>query len=98
MELWDEYRADRTKTGRALIRGQAVPAGSYRLVVHACLFNGRGELLIQQRQTFKEGWPGLWDLTAGGAPCLGRTAAKPWSGNCGRNWACPSPCREPGPI
>ena len=57
-ESWDIYDASRKKTGRTKIRGTEFRPGEYHLVVHVCLFNGRGELLIQQRQTFKEGWPG----------------------------------------
>lgn len=38
----------------------------YRLVIHVCIFNSKGEMLIQQRQHWKKGWPNMWDLSVGG--------------------------------
>ena len=31
----------------------------------------KGEMLIQQRQSYKEGWPNLWDISVGGSAVLG---------------------------
>ena len=79
MELWDLYDRDRTPTGEVHQRGKPVPAGRYHLVVHVVIFNSRCEMLIQQRQPFKEGWPNLWDVTVGGSAVAGdtsRTAAQ----------------------
>ena len=79
MELWDLYDRDRTPTGEVHQRGKPIPAGRYHLVVHVVIFNSRGEMLIQQRQPFKEGWPNLWDVTVGGSAVAGdtsRTAAQ----------------------
>ena len=79
MELWDLYDRDRTPTGEVHQRGRPVPADRYHLVVHVVIFNSRGEMLIQQRQPFKEGWPNLWDVTVGGSAVAGdtsRTAAQ----------------------
>ena len=79
MELWDLYDRDRTPTGEVHQRGKPVPADRYHLVVHVVIFNSRGEMLIQQRQPFKEGWPNLWDVTVGGSAVAGdtsRTAAQ----------------------
>ena len=36
------------------------------LSVHVCVFNEKNEMLIQQRQALKSGWPFYWDLSAGG--------------------------------
>ncbi len=74
MELWDLYDKDRQKTGKLHERGKPVPAGYYRLVVHICVFNSRGELLIQRRHNEKSSWPGLWDLSAGGSSVAGDTS------------------------
>ena len=71
MELFDLYDAHRRRTGRTMVRGDAVPEGTYRLVVHICIFNSRGELLIQQRQSFKDGWPNMWDVSVGGSVTAG---------------------------
>ena len=79
MEFWDLYTADREKTGETMVRGEKQPAGTYRIVVHVCIFNGAGEMLIQQRQHFKKGWPGMWDISVGGSAIAGdtsRTAAQ----------------------
>lgn len=78
MELWDLYDIDRRKTGERHVRGERVPQGRYHMVVHVVVFNSRGEMLIQQRQPFKEGWPDMWDVTVGGSAVTGdnsRTAA-----------------------
>ena len=74
MELWDLYDQHRHLTGRTMDRGEAVPEGCWRLVVHICVFNSAGQLLIQQRQPFKKGWPNLWDVTVGGAVCVGENS------------------------
>ena len=74
MELWDLYTKDREKTGKTMVRGEKHPEGLYRLVVHVCIFNSRGEMLIQQRQLTKFGWPGLWDMTASGSVIAGESS------------------------
>ena len=79
MELWDLYDCDRHPTGEVHQRGLPMPKGRYHTVVHILIFNTKGELLIQQRQSYKEGWPNLWDLTVGGSAVAGdtsRTAAE----------------------
>ncbi len=79
MELLDLYTADREKTGRTMVRGEPTPAGFYRLVVHVCIFNPEGQVLIQQRQPFKKGWSNLWDISVGGSAVSGdssRSAAE----------------------
>lgn len=73
MELFDLYDETRRATGETMVRGTPTPEGRYRLVVHVCIFNSRGELLIQQRQPFKSTWGGMWDLTVGGGVVSGET-------------------------
>ena len=73
MELWDLYTKDRERLGETMERGAAHPAGKYRLVVHIAIFNSRGEMLIQQRQADKFGWPNLWDISASGSVIAGET-------------------------
>lgn len=74
MELWDLYDINRSKTNRTWVRGKELEPGDFHLVIHICVFNSNGEMLIQQRQSFKEGWPNLWDLTAGGSAITGDTS------------------------
>ena len=79
MELFDLYTEDRVKTGRTMVRGTQVPKGFCRLVVHVCIFDPEGRMLIQQRQPFKQGWSNYWDMTVGGCAVAGdtsRTAAE----------------------
>ena len=73
MERFDLYDSHRRFTGRTIARGKDVPDGLRRLVVHVCVFNAKGEMLIQQRQPFKEGWPNLWDVSVGGGVQAGET-------------------------
>lgn len=70
-EIWDVYDEERQKTGRTMVRGDAFREGEYHLVVHVCVMNARGEMLIQQRQPFKQGWSNMWDVTAGGSAVAG---------------------------
>ena len=79
MELWDVYDENRIKTGRTMVRGEPFKEGDHHLVVHVCVFSSEGKMLIQQRQSFKEGWSDMWDITAGGSAVAGdssRTAAE----------------------
>ena len=79
MELFDLYTAEREKTNRTMARGEPTPEGFYRLVVHVCIFDREGRMLIQQRQPFKKGWSNLWDVTVGGHAAAGdssRSAAE----------------------
>ncbi|MCH5192817.1 MAG: NUDIX domain-containing protein [Oscillospiraceae bacterium] len=79
MELWDIYDENRIKTGRTMMRGDPFKEGDYHLVVHICIFNSEGKMLIQQRQPFKKGWSNMWDVTVGGSAVSGdssRSAAE----------------------
>lgn len=67
-ELWDLYTKDRERAGRTHRRGDPMKDGEYHLAVHVCIFNSRNEMLIQQRQPFKEDWSNMWD--DGGRLCL----------------------------
>ena len=74
MEIMDLYDKDRQKTKETYVRGSAQPRGLYRLIVHVCIFNSHGDLLIQQRTQNKK-MPGLWDVTCGGAVSTNETSA-----------------------
>ena len=74
MELWDVYDMNRIKTGRTMFRGDPFEENDYHLVVHVGVFNSNGDMLVQQRQSFKEGWPNMWDITAGGSATKGDTS------------------------
>ena len=74
MEAWDLYTQDRVKTGQTMLRGDRVPEGLFHLQVHVCIFNSRGEMLIQQRQVTKRWYAGLWDYSVGGSAVAGDTS------------------------
>ena len=67
MAEWvDLYTYDRQPTGEIAERGQPLAEGRFRMVVHACLFNSAGQMLIQQRSATHVRWAGLWDVSMGG--------------------------------
>lgn len=74
MELWDVYDDERHLTGKTMVRGEPFLPGAYHLVVHVCFFNARGQMMIQQRQPFKHGWPDKWDITVGGSAVAGENS------------------------
>ena len=74
MELFDLYTKDRERTGDTIERGKELPANRYHLVVHICIFNSKGHMLIQQRQPFKAGWPDMWDVSVGGSAIAGESS------------------------
>lgn len=74
MELFDLYNPDRIPLGTTMIRGDVQPENSYRLVVHCCIFNSDGQMLIQRRQDFKEGYSGMWDISCGGSVIKGENS------------------------
>lgn len=51
MEFWDVYDINRNKTNRKALRGENLKSDDFHLVVHACIFNSNGDMLIQQRQS-----------------------------------------------
>ncbi|MBQ9008644.1 MAG: NUDIX domain-containing protein [Clostridia bacterium] len=74
MELLDLYTRDRVRTGKTMVRGEEVPEGYYRLVMHVCIFSPEGKMLIQQRQPWKRAWPNLWDVSVCGSAIAGDTS------------------------
>ena len=74
MEKWDVYTQNREKTNRTVERGCSLQQDEYRLAVHICIFNNKGQMLIQQRQPLKKKWSGMWDVTVGGCAVSGETS------------------------
>lgn len=71
MELFDLYTKDRLPMDKTICRGEPMPVGCYHIVIHVCIFNSSGEMLIQQRQPFKVGWADMWDVSCGGSAVSG---------------------------
>ena len=74
MELVDLYDENRLPLGRTAERGAPKGPGELRLVVHVCVFDRRGRLLIQQRARSKFIFPNLWDVSVGGGVDAGETS------------------------
>lgn len=66
MELLDIYDVHRRFTGRTVLRDAPIQKGDWLLIVHVCVFNQNGQILIQKRADSKDRYPGCWDLSAGG--------------------------------
>jgi isopentenyldiphosphate isomerase len=78
-EIIDLYNIDHEHTGLTAVRGEKLPEGTYRMVVHVCIFNSKGEMLIQKRADDIVRWPGMWDVSVGGGASTGdnsRSAAQ----------------------
>lgn len=65
-ELWDIYDENRVLTGRTHRRGELIPAGDHHLVVHVCVQDMDGRILLTQRSANK-GFPHKWEWTGGSA-------------------------------
>ncbi len=74
MEYFDIYDENRAMIGKTCPRSQKLSPGEHRVVVHLCIFNSKGELLIQQRQDSKGSWGGLWDISLGGGVQAGESS------------------------
>lgn len=74
MELVDLYDENRAPLGRTAERYAQKAPGEYRAVVHVCVFDRAGRLLIQQRTAEKRLWPGQWDVSVGGGVDAGETS------------------------
>ena len=70
-EIIDLYNVDREHTGLTAVRGEKLPEATYRMVVHVCIFNSKGEMLIQKRADDIVRWPGMWDVSVGGGASAG---------------------------
>jgi len=74
MELVDLYDENRVPLGRTAERYGSKGLGEYRTVVHVCVFDPAGRMLIQQRSPEKYIWPGRWDVAAAGGVDAGETS------------------------
>ena len=76
MELVDLYDENRLPLGRTAERSAPRAPGEYRMVVHVCVFDRRGRLLIQRRTPQKFIFPNLWDVSVGGGVDAGETSRR----------------------
>ncbi|MDE6200853.1 MAG: NUDIX domain-containing protein [Clostridiales bacterium] len=76
MELFDLYDVNRKPLGTTMRRGGVQPRGTYRLVVHICIFSSDGKMLCQRRVPNKKVYPDMWDLSCGGCVDSGETSVE----------------------
>ena len=74
MELVDLYDENRAPLGKTAERYGEKGRGEYRTVVHICVFDHAGRMLIQRRVPDKRIWPGRWDVAAAGGVDAGETS------------------------
>ena len=74
MELVDLYDRERVPLGKTAERYGKKGPGEYRIVVHVCVFDRQGRMLVQQRAPEKTIWPGRWDVSAAGGVDAGETS------------------------
>ena len=73
VDLYDENRIPLGKTADRHAHPTESSVDELRIVVHVCIFNSRGELLLQQRSMKKDAFPGKWDVSAAGGVMAGET-------------------------
>jgi isopentenyldiphosphate isomerase len=66
VELIDVYDESKRKIGKKIRRGEKLRSNERLLITHLCIFNLKGEMLIQKRSFEKDRYPGCWDVSAGG--------------------------------
>ena len=71
MEIVDLYDKDRKPLNKTAIKYSKLKSGEYQIIVHVCLFNSKGEMLIQKRAADKIDWPNMWDISSGGGVMAG---------------------------
>jgi len=72
-ELIDELDTGGNVIG-TIMKSEAHATGALHREIHAYLVNSNNELLIQQRTTNKDIYPGLWDISCGGHVAAGENA------------------------
>ncbi len=75
LELIDIYDINKKPTGKTAVRGTLLKKDEYRLVIHICVFNSLGQMLIQKRAMSKKGFPGKWDISVGGTVQASETSS-----------------------
>lgn len=76
-EEWDGYDENGALTGEVFMRGEPVPDGRRHLVCAVCILDPVSRrMLVQKRTDTKIGYPGRWDISAGGSALKGETSRK----------------------
>lgn len=73
MEIWDLYYKDGRPAGIDLVRGEPVPEGLFFIFSDTIVKHVDGTYLLMQRDWSKPGFPGRFEMGAGGAAQKGET-------------------------
>jgi len=65
-ELLDICDEDNNLTGESQTKSTAHREGLRHRTVHVCVYNDKGEILLQKRADNKDIYPGLWDMSVAG--------------------------------
>ena len=71
MEFVDLYDKNRKPLNKTIEKYSKLEEGEYQIIVHTCVFNKKGEMLIQKRSSDKYDWPNMWDISSGGGVISG---------------------------
>lgn len=73
MELFDVYDRQGNPTGQTMVRGEAMPAGCYRMVAGVVCIHTDGTVLLMKRHPEKPTHPNLYEASASGSVLAGET-------------------------
>ena len=73
MELTSLYDKNRKPLNKQVDKYSKFEENEYMEIVHVCIFNEKGEMLIQQRTPNKK-WGNKWDISVGGCVTAGETS------------------------
>ncbi|MCR4580050.1 MAG: GNAT family N-acetyltransferase [Treponema sp.] len=74
-EVVDVYDNQKRITGKTILRSDFFENnGLLRLVIHVCIFNSQGQMLIQQRSSCKKTGADMWDFSASGQVLSGESS------------------------
>lgn len=73
-ERLDIYDINRQKTEKNIIRWSHINDDEFISVVHVCVFDKAGRLLIQKRASGVVSYENMWDISCGGAVSMGETS------------------------
>ena len=65
-ELIDIFDQNNNLLNESKLRSVVHKIGLWHRTVHICIYNSKGEILIQLRSNQKESFPGLWDVSVAG--------------------------------
>ncbi|NQZ84752.1 MAG: NUDIX domain-containing protein [Nanoarchaeales archaeon] len=65
-ELIKIYDENNTYSGKNLMKSVAHKEGLWHRTVHICIYNSKGQILLQKRAARKELLPDMWDISVAG--------------------------------